>query len=474
MEDIIARLFEVFSASHTVTTDSRAITPGCIFFAFKGERFDGNAFAPKALELGAALCVLSDSRYAVDDRCIVVPDVLACLQELARVYRRHLSIPFVAITGTNGKTTTKELVHAVLARRYRTSATVGNFNNHLGVPLTILSIPPDTEIAIVEMGANHPGEIAQLCGIADPDYGLITNVGRAHLEGFGSFEGVIQTKTELYRHLALKHGTVFVNADNDILVEQAERLALRPGIGGLPVPFSDGYTVKAHDIDKHPLSLVTYGRDASAAIRGTYVGSDPFMHFYFECGDNVYNVRSSLLGDYNFDNAMAAVAVGSFFGVEPFDIKLAIEDYRPGNRRSQFKDTGRNSLYLDCYNANPSSMAAAISSFKCLNVSIKQPNTVGRADGTPRKMAIIGGMHELGADERTEHERLVEQLASCGLEMCLLVGHEFDGIPLKPYMHLFPDTPSLRSWLVANPISDATILVKGSNTNRLWELEELL
>ena len=431
MNGIIDRLYEAYKASHSVTTDSRAITPGCIFFAFKGERFDGNAFAPQALEQGAAMCVVSDGAYQTDDRCIVVPDVLATFQELAREHRRHLTIPVIGITGTNGKTTTKELVHAVLSRRYRTSATVGNFNNHLGVPLTLLSIPANAEMAIVEMGANHPGEIAQLCSIANPDYGLITNVGRAHLEGFGSFEGVVKTKTELYRHLAAKDGMVFVNADNEILVGNA-----------------------------NGMRRTTYGRSVTADIRGTYVGSDPYMHFYFERGDNVYNVRTSLLGDYNFDNAMAAVAVGVYFGVEPFDIKEAIEEYRPSNRRSQFKRTGRNSLYLDCYNANPSSMAAAVGTFRQLEAE--------------HKVAIVGGMHELGEYGSAEHEKLVAMLNGCGLERCLLVGSEFEGIALPPNMLLFPDTPSLRRWLEQNPLEDCTVLVKGSNTNRLWELEELL
>ncbi|MBR6440610.1 MAG: UDP-N-acetylmuramoyl-tripeptide--D-alanyl-D-alanine ligase, partial [Bacteroidales bacterium] len=213
----IEQLYQVYLQSRTVTTDSRTITPGCIFFAFKGETFDGNAFVPQALKQGAALCVTSDPQYTDDSRCMVVPDVLTTLQDLAREHRRHITMPVIGITGTNGKTTTKELVHAVLSKRYRTSATKGNFNNHLGVPLTLLSIPADTELSIVEMGANHPGEIEALCHIADPDCGLITNVGRAHLEGFGSFEGVVHTKTELYRHLSGKHGLVFVNAGNSIL-----------------------------------------------------------------------------------------------------------------------------------------------------------------------------------------------------------------------------------------------------------------
>ncbi len=429
---MIDKLYKAYLASHRVTTDSRAITPGCLFFAFKGASFDGNAFAPQALEQGAALCVISDEKYKVDDRCIVVPDVLATLQELAREHRRHLTVPVVGITGTNGKTTTKELVHAVLAKRYKASATAGNFNNHLGVPLTLLAIPEGTQIAIVEMGANHPGEIAFLCDIADPDCGLITNVGRAHLEGFGSFEGVIKTKTELYHHLATKEGTVFVNADNPILMEKASGL-----------------------------STVTYGKDETAMVRGTYVGSDPYLHFYFEVGDNVYNVRTHLLGAYNFDNCMAAVAVGLHFGVEPFDIKEAIEQYVPANQRSQWKETADNKLYLDCYNANPSSMAAAIASF-------------AEMDSGSGKVAIIGAMRELGDASQEEHRKLVQALADCHLECCLLIGHEFDGLTLAQNMTLLHTTEEAVEWLTKTKIKGRTILIKGSNSNRLWTLEPLL
>ena len=485
---MIDRLYNAYLASRTVTTDSRNITPGCLFFAFKGEKFDGNAFAPQALEQGAALCVISDAQYKVDDRCIVVPDVLKTLQELAREHRRHLEIPVIGITGTNGKTTTKELVHAVLAKRYKTSATKGNFNNHLGVPLTLLSIPADTELAIVEMGANHPGEIEFLCSIADPDCGLITNVGRAHLEGFGSFEGVVRTKTELYRHLAGgdlsganppkgKHGLVFVNADNERLMHEAEKMSTIPGLRSvIPAYAPDNPAFVPSTIEKTPLSMLTYGRSQEADVRGTLVGvkgsekgvkgiertnvlDSPYLHFYFEVEDNVYNVRTHLLGSYNFDNCMAAVAVGLHFGVEPWDIKEAIEEYVPSNQRSEFKETARgNHLYLDCYNANPSSMAAAIESFSTMK-------------GT---MAIIGGMHELGHDERKEHKHVVAQLDECHLDRCLLVGPEWDGLKLPENMMLFPDTEALRAWLQANPVSGATILIKGSNTNRLWTLEEIL
>lgn len=457
---VIEQLYQAYLSSRTVTTDSRAITPGCIFFAFRGERFDGNAFAPQALQQGAALCVISDPQYKVDGRCIVVPDVLRTLQELACEHRRHLTVPVVGITGTNGKTTTKELVTAVLARRYRVSATKGNFNNHLGVPLTLLSIPENAEMAVVEMGANHPGEIEFLCRIADPDCGLITNVGRAHLEGFGSFEGVVMTKTELYRWLAGKHGLVFVNADNERLMHEAEHLATIPGLRSvIPAYAPDNPAFVPTTIDKTPISLLTYGRSQEADIRGTYVDSTPYLHFYFEVGDNVYNVHTHLLGDYNFDNCMAAVAVGLHFGVEPFDIKEAIEAYVPSNQRSEYRETSRgNRLYLDCYNANPSSMAAAIASFSSMH-------------GT---MAIIGGMHELGHEERREHQKLVDQLEECHLDRVFLVGPEFDSLDLPSNMLRFPDTAAVADWLKANPLSGATILVKGSNTNRLWTLEELL
>lgn len=466
----IEQIYEIYLRSRTVTSDSRAITPGCIFFAFKGEHFDGNAFAPQALEQGAALCIISDPNYKTDDRCIVVPDVLKTLQKLACEYRRHLEIPIIGITGTNGKTTTKELIHSVLAKRYKTSATKGNFNNHLGVPLTLLAIPESTELAIVEMGANHPGEIEALCKIADPDCGLITNVGRAHLEGFGSFEGVVQTKTELFRWLAGKKGLVFVNADNERLMHEAERLATIPGLRSfIPAYAPDNPAFVPSTIEKTPLSMLTYGKSQEADVRGTLVRSEaggqrsylasPYLHFYFEVGDNVYNVHTHLLGNYNFDNCMAAVAVGLHFGVDPWDIKEAIEEYVPSNQRSEYKETSRsNRLYLDCYNANPSSMAAAIESFKSMNGS----------------MAIIGGMHELGHDERKEHQRVIEILGDCGLEHVLLVGPEWTGITLPAEMQQFADTEAVKNWLQAHPLSGTTILIKGSNTNRLWTLEELL
>lgn len=473
MKEIIQQIYRQYLQSRRVTTDSRTLSPGCIFFALKGERFDGNTFASKALEQGASLCIISNAAYKTDDRCIVVPDVLATLQELAREHRRHLSQPIIGITGTNGKTTTKELVHAVLSKRYKTSATVGNFNNHLGVPLTLLATPADTQIAIVEMGANHPGEIEQLCSIADPDCGLITNVGRAHLEGFGNFEGIVQTKTELYRHLASKHGLVFVNADNERLMHEAERLSTIPGLSSaIPAYAPDNPAFVHSTIERTPLAMITYGKTQEADVRGTLVASDketkntsvlsssPYLHFYFEIGDQIYNVRTHLLGDYNFDNCMAAVAVGLHFNVDPFDIKEAIENYTPSNQRSEWKQTQHNNLYLDCYNANPSSMAAAIESFSSIDM--------------PHKIAIIGGMHELGHAEYTEHELLVKKLSTCQVDQCLLIGTEFNGINLPHSMLWFPDTQAVHTHLLQHPIKGATILIKGSNTNRLWTLEDLL
>ena len=446
---MIEEIYKTYLQSRTVTTDSRAITPGCLFFAFKGEKFDGNAFAPQALEQGAALCIISDPQYKVDDRCIVVPDVLATLQELATHHRRQLSIPVIGITGTNGKTTTKELVNAVLSRRYRTHATQGNYNNHLGVPLTLLSIPANAEIAIVEMGANHPGEIADLCKIAQPTFGLITNVGRAHLEGFGSFEGVIQTKTALYRHLASVGGTIFVNADNEILIQSIEEIT-----AGRP---------------QNSPNLIAYGQthlltlNSALLTKGHLVGSDPYMKFYIEEGDNVYSIQSQLLGNYNFDNAMAAAAVGRHFRVELWDIKEAIEQYEPANKRSQYKETARNVLFLDCYNANPSSMKVALDNFEALQ--------------RDNKVAMLGNMRELGAESRHEHEAIVQRLLAADLAQVVLVGPEFEfaaHIADAPRLLWFATSDDAKAHFTQHPLSHATILLKGSNGTQMWKLEEVL
>ena len=426
----IEQLYTLYLRSRMVVTDSRKITPGCLFFAFKGETFDGNSFVPQAIAQGAALCVTTDKQHQGRPECMVVDDALQTLQQLAAYHRSRLTIPVVGVTGTNGKTTTKELVHAVLSRRYRTHATAGNYNNHLGVPLTLLSIPADAEMAIVEMGANHPGEIEALCRIADPDAGLITNVGRAHLEGFGSFEGVVRTKTELYRYLAAKRGLAFVNADNERLMHESAQLA-----------------------------RITYGTAQGADVRGTLVADGtPTTHFYFEVGDNVYNVRTHLLGNYNFDNGMAAVAVGLHYGVEPFDIKEAIEHYEPSNRRSQYKATERNRLFLDCYNANPSSMNAAVESFAALPY--------------PNKIPMLGGMKELGQESEQEHRAIVSRLLQGDYAMIVLVGPEFAfAKDMAPRVQWFEDVHAAADHFHRHPIQDATLLLKGSNSTRMWLLE---
>ena len=467
----IEELYEIYLQTRRVTTDSRRVDEGSIFFALKGDNFDGNRFAASALEKGAKLCVVDNPEYAADERCILVGDALKTLQELARWHRSQMTIPVIGITGTNGKTTTKELIASVLSKRYRVHCTQGNLNNHIGVPLTLLSMPADCEIMIVEMGASHPGEIDFLCNIANPDFGLITNVGKAHLEGFGSLKGVLRTKTELYKHLAAMAGVIFVNADDAKLVECAEKMAQLPSSPSvLPgvIPSFPGATPGEYTADFHPrgvnlpmASVVSYGSSEIAECKGSYVSADPYMKFYFEDGDTVYSVQSQLIGGYNYANAMAAVCVGRYFGVELFDIKTAIEEYRPSNNRSQCKRTERNTLILDCYNANPSSMKVAVDNFAAM-----------KADG--EKVVILGGMRELGSDSKQEHRTLFDRVAECGFRRIILIGEEFRFAVGEKGVEWFANGDEAAVGLKANPISGATILIKGSNSNKLWVLEEAL
>ena len=466
----IEQLYSEYLKRRDIVTDSRKVREGCIFFGLKGENFDGNRFAASALEQGAALCVVDNPEFKLDERCILVEDSLKTLQELARYHRSQLTIPVIGITGTNGKTTTKELVNAVLSKRYRVHATQGNFNNHLGVPLTLLSMPADTEIAIVEMGANHPGEIDFLCNIANPEFGLITNVGKAHLEGFGSFKGVIRTKTELYKHLAAMAGVIFVNADNEILMERAEKMSqlpsspsMLPGVipsipGAQPSDYTDDFKVRG--VNMPMASVVTYGSSEMAEYKGSFVSADPYMKFYFEDDDNVYTVQSQLIGAYNYDNAMAAVCVGRYFGVELFDIKTAIEEYCPSNNRSQFKRSERNALILDCYNANPSSMGVAVDNFIGMNAE--------------NKIVMLGGMKELGGDSKAEHQRLFDKVKNGGFSQIYLVGEEFRFAEREKNVRWFATSGDALDYLKSNQISGATILIKGSNSNKMWLLEEAL
>jgi UDP-N-acetylmuramoyl-tripeptide--D-alanyl-D-alanine ligase len=399
-----------------VRTDTRSLQPGEMFFALKGERFNGNLFARQALDAEAAFVVVDEETGLADDRVIHVEDVLSTLQQLALHHRRQFDIPVLAITGSNGKTTTKELVHAVLSKRYRTHTTRGNLNNHIGIPLTILSMPVGTEFAVIEMGANHQREIASYCGYAEPTHGLITNCGKAHLEGFGGVEGVRKGKGELFDHLRTHEGTAFVFSDADYL------LPMSRGIG----------------------RIVTYG-SAKADVTGTCLRSEPFLEVDL-CGNMI---QTRLVGAYNLPNVLAAVAVGRHFGVPERDMVDAIEGYEPSNSRSQLIRTqSGNEVILDAYNANPTSMRAAIE-----NLAAQQH---------PCKAVLIGGMMELGEEGPSEHAAIVELLKSHDWALVVLVGGDFGRIEHPfPYME---DSGKAFEWLVEHPLRNALVLVKGSRS----------
>ena len=418
-----------------MTTDSRDCPAGSIFIALKGETFDGNQFAASALEKGCSMAVVNDAAVAgTDPRMVLVSDTLQTYKDLAREHRRQFDIPVIGITGTNGKTTTKELTRAVLAQRYNVLATEGNYNNDVGVPKTLLRLRPEHEIAIVEMGASHPGDIQTLAETAEPTCGLITNVGKAHLQGFGSFEGVVHTKGELYANLAERSGSViFVNADNPHLM------------GILP----------------EGIETVLYTQDASkeARVCGEVVACDPFLRLRWREADGPWHaVTTHLIGSYNLDNVLAAVTVGLQFGVTPQQICAAIEGYVPSNNRSQLPETSHNHLIVDAYNANPTSMAAALDNFSLMQVS--------------PKMAILGEMRELGASSAEEHQRIVERLANCPFDMVWLVGSEFAAIDC-PYRK-FANVEEVKAALVADCPQGYYILIKGSNGTKLFQLPELL
>ena len=431
----IKELYKHYQEHPVVTTDSRDCPAGSIFIALKGETFDGNKFAASALEKGCSLAVVSDPEVAQgDSRMVLVPDTLQAYKDLAREHRRQFSIPIIGITGTNGKTTTKELTRAVLAQRFNVMATEGNFNNDVGVPKTVLRLRPEHEIAIVEMGASHPGDIETLAATAEPTCGLITNVGKAHLQGFGSFEGVVHTKGELYANLAERPGSIiFVNADN-------------PHLMGI-VP--------------EGVETILYTQDASkeASVCGEVVACDPFLRLrWHEAGGPWHEVRTNLIGSYNLDNVLAAATVGLHFGVTPEQICAAIEGYVPSNNRSQLTETAHNHLIVDAYNANPTSMAAALDNFSLMAVS--------------PKMAILGEMRELGASSAEEHRRVVERLGSCPFDVVWLVGDEFATIDC-PYRK-FHDVEEVKAAIAAEHPDGYYILIKGSNGNKLFQLPELL
>ncbi len=422
VEELYSRLSECAG----VTTDSRKCGPGLMFFALKGERFDGNEFVRGALEQGCSYAVMDDAaRYdAADGRMILVDNTLTALQQLAAYHRRQLGTTIIGITGTNGKTTTKELTSAVLRSTYNILCTQGNLNNSIGVPLTVLGLKPEHEYAIVEMGASHPGDIKELVEISQPDYGLITNVGKAHLLGFGSFEGVKKTKGELYDWIREHGGAVFVNRDNEHLQQMAS---------GLP--------------------LIEYGKPGQDGllVEGEVLECNPFVKFRWRTGGGEWHtVQTNLIGAYNVDNALAAITIGLKLGVTEDKASAAVAGYQPQNNRSQLTDTGRNRLVVDAYNANPTSMAAAIENFSMIEA--------------PEKMLILGDMRELGEVSLSEHRQIVQLLNAKGFTRVWLVGSEFAEAAKGTDFRLFADVDAVNKELEIEPLSGFTILIKGSNS----------
>lgn len=413
----IHKLYQKYRESGKVSTDTRQIIPGSVFVALKGDKFNANEFAAEALLKGASAAVVDEATYAVDDRYFLVDNALDALQKLARHHRDQLKIPVVGLTGSNGKTTSKELLNAVLSKKYRTYATKGNLNNHIGVPLTILAIDDSIELAIVEMGANHVGEIALLCSIANPTHGFITNIGKAHIGTFGGFENIIRAKSELYQHLITTQGQVFINSQQSILSNMAKRFA-KP----LFYPAPGGY------------------------YHCELLASDPFLRIKAENGDAI---TTQLVGGYNFENAAAALCIGKFFNVDAKLANKAVAEYAPGNMRSQIVKKNSNTIILDAYNANPSSMAAAIENLSAMN--------------SEKKVVILGDMFELEHEAEAEHRSLGKLLKQKTFDKVYLCGklmknaqHEF------PSAVLFEKKDDLITELKKNPIQNSTILVKAS------------
>ncbi|MCR5434166.1 MAG: UDP-N-acetylmuramoyl-tripeptide--D-alanyl-D-alanine ligase [Bacteroidaceae bacterium] len=433
----IEELYQVYLQHPIVTTDSRNCPEGSVFFALRGEKFNGNAYARQALEAGCAAAVVDEPEVALDERFILVPDVLQALQQLAALHRRKWGGTVLQITGTNGKTTTKELVSAVLAKKFNVLFTQGNFNNHIGVPLTLLRLTARHDLAVVETGANHPGEIAALSRIAQADYGIITNVGRAHLEGFGSFEGVRATKGELYDDLSARGGKVFLNAFDDDLLQMAEGRGLK--LYETAIPYVEGRVEQVN----------------------------PFLTFRWrqDVDEDWHQVATHLVGAYNIDNVRAAVTVGLHFGVPADLIDEAVAGYVPRNSRSEFRQSARNKLIVDAYNANPSSMAAALTNFSFI---CNEP-----------KMVILGDMQELGEESDAEHQKVLTQLADSRIGQIWLVGPKFrqaaEVLGFSPsQVRFFPDVEAVKACLDSEPVEGFTILIKGSNSMRLHELPDLL
>lgn len=438
----INHLYQLYLQHPQVTTDSRDCPAGSIFIALKGESFDGNKFARAALDKGCSYAIIDEAEYAdpADPRLILVDSCLVTFKELAREHRRRHHIPVIGITGTNGKTTTKELLSAVLAEKYRVMHTEGNYNNDVGVPKTLLRLSPEHEIAVVEMGASHPGDIRQLVEYVEPTCGLITNVGRAHLQGFGSFEGVMQTKGELYDWLGAHSALTFLNTSNEHLTRMAA--------------------------DRELQRIVSYGQDEDAQVYGRVIDCSPYLRMEWSttlatlpAPVHSMEITTRLIGAYNLDNLLAAITVGLYFGVTPEQIGHALSTYTPSNNRSQLVHTDRNTLIVDAYNANPTSMAAAIDNFSLMQVA--RP-----------KLAILGDMRELGEVSHEEHQRIVTRLQTAAIDEVWLVGDEFAAT--QPPYRTFKDVEEVKAALAANPPLDHYILIKGSNGIHLAQITGML
>lgn len=444
----ISELYKIFTEHPVVTTDSRDCPAGSLFFALKGASFNGNKFASVALDKGCAYAIVDESEYATDPRCLLVDDCLQTLQQLALMHRRTLGTRIIGITGTNGKTTTKELTAAVLQEKYNVLYTAGNFNNDIGVPKTLLRLKPEHEVAVVEMGASHPGDIKTLVDIVEPDYAIITNVGRAHLQGFGSFEGVIRTKGELYDFMRENR---FASATNNAPV-QPERTV-----------FIDNDNPHLNSI-ANGLRLVHYGcADAdNLYVQGRVTGCEPTLNFEWKSETDAtwYGVNTHLIGTYNIANMLAAATIGLYFGVSAQQINHALSGYVPSNNRSQFEQTKDNRLIVDAYNANPTSMAAALDNFAQIKAE--------------HKMVIIGDMKELGEVSHSEHQKIVDMLKALDIETVWLVGAEFEHCDTPQSFRLFDNVEQVKEAIAVDKPHGKYILVKGSNSTKLFELPELL
>jgi UDP-N-acetylmuramoyl-tripeptide--D-alanyl-D-alanine ligase len=427
----IEEIHALFVKHPQVSTDTRNIIPNSIFFALKGANFDGNTFAIQAIEKGAAYSIVDESNLGSNNKLIWVEDVLKCLQELATFHRKYLNIPIIGITGSNGKTTTKELVQRVLSKKFNVFATKGNLNNHIGVPLTLLSLNKEHEMAVVEMGANHQGEIAFLSSICLPNYGIITNIGKAHLEGFGGIEGVIKGKTELYKFIRKNDGLLFVNGDDELLMK----------VSG--------------EINK-----ITYGENVSNYLVGKLADSLHGLTFSYASknivlkDENNLQITSALNGNYNFQNILAAICIGTYFNISQEKIKQAIENYVPQNNRSQIEVRKGITFFMDAYNANPSSMEVSITNF--------DEQTKGKI-----RLAIIGGMNELGETSKDEHQKLILLLEEKSFDRVYLVGSHFNELEIPNSFEKIEKLDDLEAQEMINKYSGSFILVKGSRTNQL-------